>query len=80
MSDMTPELQQLINTLVLERPERDGRPVPVNLYQEAMEFIQKPPERKLLFCSQELMEKGVNNTLFCGHWIYPMQEVQSRGK
>lgn len=56
---MTPELQNLINMLVLERPERDGRPVPPELYMQAADFIQKAPEQKLLYCSQDLMERGL---------------------
>lgn len=73
--ELSPELQALINKLVLERPEKDGRPVPPELYEQAMIFIQKPPERKMLFCSQDILERlGRDNILFCGHWIYPKQQ------
>jgi hypothetical protein len=67
---MTPELRDLIIKLHQEKPSELGRGISPSLYAQANEEIIE--QGKLLLMSEEILAKrGKDNTLFCGHFIYP---------
>lgn len=71
---MNEKLWQAVRILSRERPTDEGRPVSPDIYVEATDVLIKNSER--LISSQPIMEKtGRPNTLFCGHYIYPLPDT-----
>lgn len=70
---MKEDLLELYRKLAMERPDEDkGYPVSPELYCEAVLFIADDPESTLLTSEKLLTSNGYSNTLFCGHFIYPL--------
>ncbi len=70
---MSRNLLEWVRKLSMECPDdTKGRPIPPEIYEEAILWMQSHNPNIQLLSSKELIELiGTSNTLFCGHYIYP---------
>lgn len=68
---MNPELLQLVRILSMERPTDQGHPVSPEMYVEALHRLTKDSDIGLISSEPIMKKTGRQNTLFCGHFIYP---------
>lgn len=68
---MNPDLHKLVRILSMERPTDEGRPVNPEMYVEAIHELTKSSDIGLISSEPIMNATGRQNTLFCGHFIYP---------